>query len=737
MSDLNGNFKIAVYYPTDTLEIRLLGYKPLKQLISYPQDTQKTFFLIPEPLTLQTVVITPSLSPIVRLIKRIQTEGKQHSIAALKQYQFTTYNQVWVTFADTSEIRDSAAKAFLQKSYLFFWESVTRSTFFRGEYKEEVIASKASGIPKALPFSPTALQSISPYKNQFQILDQFWINPVSEKGLQHYRYYFTDTLYLSSKDTLYTLFFEPKRPDPKRLQGSFTVHCPPCAIKSLSAETRYKDPESGIQSIEILQLHEKQGEYWFPMQWRMRLHYKSEESDFPALAFEIESHVREVHTEGIAPPKQIATIEILPQATEKDSTFWNQLRPTPLDEKAQNTYVALDTLLKKSKFFQFWLNQSAHLKYGFLRAGIFYIDLLSLYRYNLVEGHRVGIGLWTNEQLTPYASLGASVAYGFSDQRMKYQGSLFIHPFRDRRWQLQGIYRYELIESGALSTIVRNQMLLHWSLRRPVFNVRDFFLRQMDYLTQWEVAFFAPLFKAQLQGYYQQNWVEPADSYRFQQRHQYQQTWVGARLRWTPKEVLLQEGWQLYSYGSAFPTLLWHGFVDPTDYKRWGTTLQWRWQYKTPFSWWQLFIVGGILSETLPYTWLHVFPANGPPNWFTALFAFETMPWNQYVANRFVRFHLRWEWLNGKFPSIRYAPNLVFYSNIAWGTLEQTQLHENRSTRSLEQGYVEIGIGITDLFPPEIKRRLSSLASLEVNAFIALDTKAPYYRLPILVKVNF
>uniref|UniRef100_UPI0030DA954C DUF5686 family protein n=1 Tax=uncultured Polaribacter sp. TaxID=174711 RepID=UPI0030DA954C len=119
--------------------------------------------------------------------------------------------------------------------------------------------------------------------------------------------------------------------------------------------------------------------------------------------------------------------------TEKDTTYWNQLRPVPLTDEEVKDYTKKDSLkiVRKSKVYLDSINKKQN-KFSFLspitgytyrnsfeKWSLSFDGLISDFNFNTVQGLNTSVGISYSKSLNEkgkWWSAGAKVNYGLSDE---------------------------------------------------------------------------------------------------------------------------------------------------------------------------------------------------------------------------------------------------------------------------------------------------------------------------------
>lgn len=103
-----------------------------------------------------------------------------------------------------------------------------------------------------------------------------------------------------------------------------------------------------------------------------------------------------------------------------------------------------------------------------LSIGKIDIDLSRIIAINPYESVRLGIGLYTNDKLSRYVSIGGWMGYGFRDDRVKYGASARWYPNGDKDHWLEAYYQdnYQNPGSVRIHRDLDRMGLRNWTLSR-------------------------------------------------------------------------------------------------------------------------------------------------------------------------------------------------------------------------------------------------------------------------------
>ncbi len=137
--------------------------------------------------------------------------------------------------------------------------------------------------------------------------------------------------------------------------------------------------------------------------------------------------------------------EISPFATIAKQALWEQYRT--LSIKEMNTYHVLDTLVNNKKV-DLHIDWIWALTSGYVRLGLFDIDLAKVWTTNQHEKNRFGMGLYSNHRLLNWISFGGYAGYGVRDYVWKYGGEINLYPDPYHNYRFTFSYKKDLFTSA-------------------------------------------------------------------------------------------------------------------------------------------------------------------------------------------------------------------------------------------------------------------------------------------------
>ncbi|MBK8557582.1 MAG: hypothetical protein IPL65_18340 [Lewinellaceae bacterium] len=431
----------------------MVGYFP--DTLRFRSDTVRMLFiqLQPEIKTIKEVTIKPKRyrnkdNPAVELIQQVIAHRDDNRVENLQTYQEEQYEKVLIglsnlpekvrnskvlkswAFAlnntDTSKLDDkSIVPLFLQENLQTFYSksdpkiskkyiSASKSVQFPGYLDQE-------GISKGLQYLN---QDISLYDNYITLLTDHFMSPIANAAPLFYRYYPMDTLEMNGSKVV-RLAFYPRNKTDMLLQGDLYV-----ALDSTFPVTKAVftvNPNINLNWVNTLDLAQEFARLpsgkWILSEEKYRLEFGLNKKGIGVYADRYVSHrdmrINPDLDDSIFKPAD--AVVYLPGALQQDSTFWTENRHTTLTQIEESTYVNMDSL-QQTKLYKNTSKIALIAAVGYIpiKKTIEIGPISTLYAFNQVEGDRIRIGGRTASAFSTKFRVEGHVAYGFKDQRWKY-----------------------------------------------------------------------------------------------------------------------------------------------------------------------------------------------------------------------------------------------------------------------------------------------------------------------------
>lgn len=746
-SDIDGRFRLRVPQLPVTLRASYVGYEPAR--VSIADGEPVTVLLEASNTELGAVEVKYTENPAHRIIRRTYANRQENDGLRRHSYRYTSYGKTVFDLAldsaraarrdsarlalpDTAAAADTAVSdsgeakflRMIERQHLLLIESATRKSFIPPAAEQEtVLAMRVSGLkdPSMLALAAQT-ETFSIYAPQIDIGEKSYLGPIGPGSTAKYLFLLEDTLYQGA-DSVYVISYRPRSGTKfDGLKGLLYINTDGYAVQNVTAEPVVK---SGL-SIRFQQQHKrlptaKGGTAWFPEQLNTFIYAAMISVNGMRVVGEGRIYLKDIELDADIPRKEVRGPELVmdPMSTRRDSALWAGLRPIPLDAKDLRTYEMIDSL-GDAEHLDRKLKFLAALATGRLHLGPVDLRLDQLMAFNNYEGFRLGAGLATNDKVTKYATLGGYFAYGFGDTHWKFGGDLAIKPIYGRDLSLELAYANDVRETGGVAFEGRG-----WNLGPESY--RLFFVDRMDRIERYSARVMLRAGSALKLWVGTERALRVNDmGYRFRQPANDAVTLrqadflTGALtldLRWAYREKLARLPGGEYSLGTKYPVVYLHALR--AEQGLWDGELEtWRVDAMVEKTFklrllgdLSLRLLAGVADAGAPMPFLYNLRGTNNKRFpVAAAQVFETMRPDEFLADRYVSFHLRHSFGKLLFDHKRFKPRPAVVSSVVFGELARPELHEGLSFTPLRHGYYESGLLIENLLR-------SGFTSLGVGAF--------------------
>lgn len=719
ISDINGFFYVKHHSPIVVLNLSYVGYH--NQMHEVDQDKEiQLIKMVRKPVDLAVVEVFPGENPAHRIIENAIANRHRNNPEKMGSFTYESYNKfVFTGDFETSEhspptsprlgisIRGNPA-LYLDQRHFMIMETVTQRQFrYPSQNNETVLASRISGFENpVLALMATQFQSFSFYSDYISISGREYLSPISPGSTNRYFFLLEDTTVVQN-DTVFIISFRPMRGrNFEGLTGLLYINTHGWAIQNVIARPA---DEQGQSRIKIQQMYELvEGRQWFPTQLNtdVEIINISNINNFRLIGLG-RTYIRNIQLEPGLRRRDFSpfTIEFSPHTIVRNPEFWLKYRPYDLTPREENTYTYLDSIGQVQNLDR-RLERIEALISGSIRRSIFDIELKHLLGYNEQDGLLPGFGFRTNSRLSNRFSLQANVEYGLRSNKLRYGWGGQVLADRPTNFLIGYEFSWGLSERGG-SVFLDNTSLL------SPYNIRRFFLLDMDLLRQHQAwlqvrtlrnyltlkAFLNQQQQTTNPGYVfstaSENQPLPANQFRFFE------TGLLARLAWGEQFVLTPT--QILAFGNNFPILhlnLTRGWDNLFNgrHNYWRTEIKLERQFRIKMAGRQKWVLqAGYVHGQPP--WPKLFTAQASYRKFavTAPQSFATMRMAEFVSDRYAALFFYHNFEKLLVNTRGFAPGIVLLTNVGFGSISNPSRHLGYNLKSMNKGYFESGIAITNL----------------------------------------
>lgn len=710
ISNLNGRFVIP--RGADSIVVSCVGYRTAGFGIGQNMRLPLYVELKQDNISIDEVVVTPLNNPAIPIIRRVLANKEFNNHHNYQKYTYRCYVKTLIDFrlGVDSLGADSAKVKALQKQAGFISESVLNTSKYGSLFENKIIAHRTSGFQDAL--LPTAFislfhHSISFYDNVVSLFempvafDKFiseYVSPLSSGCLSSYRYELED-VYSSENDTVFVINFNPKKGSKfNGLMGKLFISSNGYAIKHIVVEPA----ERSLVVFKFRQDYALVDGRWFPKRLDEEVGWRINGNQNAYNAYVIAATIDSVN---LAPAISRADIGLERVAVDEkmlrsSDHILAAARADSLTQRELNTYHFMDSVSSRHGL-ERWMNAIPKLSHSKFPLGYFDLDLLRLYGYNKHEGNRVGVGLFTSDKLTRYASLGGFVTYGIKSEDFNYGGQLLFHINRYNDVSLRFIYHKGLKEAGR--GVVND------------FAQRDFNTTTRDYLgstyddclearAQFGFRIFRNL-KVSLSLAARE--LKPLYSYTYggDSLSAFGADYFRLTMRYAHGETFSSIGGIRSSSGDGNP-ILGINFERGLDvlgrkgytYNRLESTLEFN-LFWGRIGQSKFLLSAGYIDADVPFTLL--FTGYGSRNSslpFAVAGSFQTMLPNEFLSDAYANLFYSHNFGSLLINTKHFKPQFMVVHNTGWGALRSPTIHGGIEFQPMGRFYLESGLTILDIF---------------------------------------
>lgn len=464
ITDIDGQYSIATHPGWTKLTFSMVGYGTEVRSVSV--NTKKLDVKMKPDLVLDEVIVKPKKekysrknNPAVEMMKKVIAAKKLNDLGVNDFYHYNKYQKI--TFSLNNITTDSLRESNLFKKYPFFRdqievcevtgknilpisvdETVTEKLYRKNPHDEKTVVKgiNSTGVNELFntgDMLSTVLkdvfQDINIYQDRFRFLQYPFDSPISNAGINFYKYYIMDTV-MVDREKCFHLTFVPNNSQDFGFTGHLyiladsTFRVNKCILNlpkktdinfvdNMIIEQRFGQLDSGEWVLmeddmvcELSYLKKLLGSF----QVRRTTRY----SDFgfdeiPAKIFKKKGdEIKDVN------------------AMMRDDSFWKEYRPTELTKSEDNMDSFVDNLAKIKGFKYIMFVAKAFIE-NFVETGVkgrpSKVDIgpiNTMISSNYIDGLRLRASAQTTANLNPHLFLRGYYAYGFKDEKSKYKAEV-------------------------------------------------------------------------------------------------------------------------------------------------------------------------------------------------------------------------------------------------------------------------------------------------------------------------
>lgn len=346
-----------------------------------------------------------------------------------------------------------------RKGIVYLSESYSKLYIDNDQYKEVITSSKISGDDRGYSFNSAKEMQFSFYENTLELQRQM-VSPIANNALAYYKYRLEGVFQDEDGRLINQITVIPKRSNDPSFYGTIYIVDKLWNIHSL--ELGATSAATQVYFIDSLTFNQVYVPIEGPDKWSLFSNTIS--FKLGAFGFEMKGVFSGVYSDYKLNPSfekglfdQYVHV-VQPESNERDSAYWEAVRPIPLTLDEIKDYDTKDSIMAVRKDPMYmdsvdrvgnkfnvgsiiggynYTRRSKRLYYSFASP-------LSSVQFNTVQGYNASVKFegrkYFDEKETRRILFGANVNYGFSEKKVRANGYLTWRPSRldYHQWTLSG-----------------------------------------------------------------------------------------------------------------------------------------------------------------------------------------------------------------------------------------------------------------------------------------------------------
>ncbi|WP_288955140.1 DUF5686 and carboxypeptidase regulatory-like domain-containing protein [uncultured Polaribacter sp.] len=483
---------------------QILGYKTIKKVVnitSFP--FRLDIILEEESVRLSEISISTKDNPANRIIRNV-IANKDKNTDKFAKYTAKFYSRGLYKIKDAPEkflgrnMGDFGGGLDSTRSgIIYLSETVSEIKYQKKpkKFKEKIIASKVSGRDNGISFNRAEDANINFYQNSVEFGNDL-VSPISNNAFSYYKFKLVGTFYDKNGKLINKINLIPKRKNDRVFNGAIYIVEDDWAL--YGADVSVTGAQVNIPVVDVLHLkqdynYSEQNDAWVLI---------SQSIDFKVnvFGFKFDGRFSSAYSKYNFTPnykENTFTNEVLTfenEATQKDTVYWNKLRPVPLTKEEVKDYKIKDSIkvVRKSKKYLDSVNKKQNkfnvlspitgytYRNSFEKWSLSFKGLIDELSFNTIQGFNASLGLSyfkRQNEKGKWWRAAVKANYGFSDEQVR---PTF---YFSKKWN--NISRPRMSISGGITTAQFNG-------REPISkfdNMLRSLLKRRNYMKIYEKSF--------------------------------------------------------------------------------------------------------------------------------------------------------------------------------------------------------------------------------------------------------
>lgn len=743
-ADFEGYFTLRTSQRVDSIRVDYLGYKSKSKKVKSGQTQVINFQLQSNSFGIREVVVKAGVNPAIQIIRDAQKNRDKYNKNNIPAYQYENYAKIQI---DIDNISDRVKKKKILKPVIILFDSLEAQAGEDGKAnlpmfysenisdvyftntpvkrKKEIIkASKlnAVGLQDGMLTSQFTGNSFEEYnfnQNKLFVFNKEFQSPISDNSLLFYEFYLTDTTYLNGY-RCYQIKVKPKNNKDLLFTGYIWITDSTWAIKQVNLEIPKTVNINFLERVQVQQeLEPTSAGGWLPVKSRLVVDFADVTNKSIGMIAKVYNSVRNIKVnEPLDNGFYLSPIKLTKDALVKDESYWQMARHDKWTKTDENVFSMIDTIKSiprvKTGVNIFYTIVTGHYTYNKVDIGP-YLNILT---YNNIEGYKLRLGGRTNINFSDSWILRGYLAYGFRDERFKYNLQVEKILSKDL-WTKIGVQRREDIDLVGITfnyddspAFIEEQSSLYSTTsqitRFALFNRKTENRVWMERELRKGITTRITLQNIDYKHYYATTLDTLNSQGLLQQDYTTSEAVIEARFAW--KELQVLDNNRRYIVSSPrIPVVtlqyvqgIKNVFSSDLNYNRFNVKVNHR--MRLGFLGYSRYSINaGKVFTAAPFTLLQVHRGNQTP--FFAYATFNLMNYNEFISDEYVSLdyvhHFEGLFFN-RVPLIRQLKwrELVTFRAV-YGTLtkkNQSTVITNSYSTLTNKPYLEAGFGVSSIF---------------------------------------
>jgi len=504
--DFDGYYQLKVPRPIDSLSSIYIGYQMRTKKVVGAVNQTLNFQLKEAGIQLKEVVINPGENPAWPILRQVVRNKEFNDKRSLISYEYEAYNKFEVDIDKLSDkfrkkkiirkiqnVLDSIGKVTGEDGnpILPFFVSETISKFYYKsspeKIKEQIEKTKISGLGSnegsvVSQLVGSSFQDYNFYRNWLNIVNKDFVSPIADGWKLYYEYLLEDSTLQADGDWIYRIEVTPKRPQDLAFKGTIWVNRSDWALTRVDLTIPKQANLNFIDKIKIQQqLVKTTAGAYLPFKNRVTIDISNLNKNWAGMIAKFYTSTKDyVVNKPMAYSFYEKPIELDENLHKSDEAYWNMRRHDTLTVTERNVFKMIDTV-KKIPAVKTYVEIVNILINGFKRIdNIDYGPYLYTYGWNNVEGHRIRVGLRTNQFFSRKWVYSGYLAYGTRDEQLKY-GFDITHIISRKRWTTVSLeHKYDLEQLALIdNSLATNSLFFAFTRLGDLDRTRPFYTRSL------------------------------------------------------------------------------------------------------------------------------------------------------------------------------------------------------------------------------------------------------------------